>query len=1359
MDFYKIKETVFPRKKEIIISANFIVGRTKDLMVLGKSFKAVWDEHKGLWSTDEYDVARLVDEDLRKYCMEKYNSCTVYESPTGELYSIYVRFLTDYDTNAWDDFKKYLSKVSDNAHALDTKVAFSNTEIHKDDYISKQLPYPLVEGPYDAYEKIMSTLYDPDERKKIEWVIGAIISGESKHIQKFLVFYGDPGTGKSTVLEIIQKLFEGYYTIFEAKALTSSSNVFATEAFRNNPLVAIQHDGDLSRIEDNSKLNSIVSHEQIIINEKYKSAYPMRVNCFLLMATNKPVKITDAKAGLIRRLIDVRPSGRKIEYSEFVQLTNQVEFELGAIANHCLKVFESMGKSYYSTYRPVDMMYKTDPFFNFVEDSFDIFRQQNGTTLKQAYAMYKQYCTEANIDNMMQMYKFREELKNYFKNYEDQAVVDNVHVRSYYSGFIAKKFVRVMEPAKKTDKAPGIIFDSVSSEFDILAQDYPAQYATVKEAPTCKWAECKTTLSQIDTTKLHYVRVPENHIVIDFDLKDENGNKSFEKNLEAASKFPKTYAELSKSGAGIHLHYIYDGDVQELSRSYDKDIEVKVFNGNSSLRRKLSKCNKEAIATINSGLPLKEVKKGSMVNEQVIKTEKGIRSMIGRNIKKEIHPATKPSVDFIFKILEDAYDRGVVYDVTDLRPAVLAFAAQSSHNSEYCIGVVGKMKFKSAEKDISDRQEPKYASDKIVFYDVEVFPNLFLVNWKFEGPENKVNRMINPTPKEIEELMQYKLIGFNCRRYDNHILYARMLGYSNEQLFDLSQRIVDGKSKNCFFSEAYNVSYTDIYDFSSKKQSLKKFEIELGIHHHELGLPWDQPVPEDQWPLVAEYCDDDVIATEAVWNSKGRQTDFIAREILASLGNGTVNDSTNSLTGKLIFGSDTKPQSQFHYRNLAEPVHELDEETLIFLKETFPEMMGEPHGKAKSLLPYFEGYEFHRGNGTEKAKSSYKDVDDVGEGGRVWSKPGMYGRTKTFDVASQHPHSIMAECLFGPNYTRVFRDLVRARVCIKHKDWDKVRTMLNGKLAPFVERVEKGELSNKDLAGALKIAINSVYGLTAAGFDNKFRDDRNIDNIVAKRGALFMIDLKEIVEQAGGEVIHIKTDSIKVVDPTPEIEELIINTGKRYGYSFEVEHVFEKICLVNDAVYIAKLAEDDPEEPGQWTATGAQFAVPYVFKTLFTHEPITFEDLCETKAVTSGALYLDMNEGLPEVIMYEDELANRQKKGVLYINKTLQGTTDDELISLISKGHSYRFVGKVGLFCPIKEGCGGGVLYRMKDDKYYAASGTTGYRWLESEVVQKLGKDGDIDESYYQELCNKAVAAISKYIPNSYFGDFETFSS
>ena len=274
-------------------------------------------------------------------------------------------------------------------------------------------------------------------------------------------------------------------------------------------------------------------------------------------------------------------------------------------------------------------------------------------------------------------------------------------------------------------------------------------------------------------------------------------------------------------------------------------------------------------------------------------------------MNKEYHASTKCSIDFIFKNLDDAYKSGMKYNVEDLKNDVFAFAAQSTNQSDYCIKLVNKMKFHSDEP-----SEPvDYDNAPLVFYDVEVFPNLFLVNYKFEGEDHPVVRMINPGYQEIEELTKFKLVGFNCRRYDNHILYARLMGYTNEQLFNLSSKIVNakkGESKNCFFGEAYNLSYTDVYDFAAKKQSLKKWEIELGIHHKELGLPWDQPVPEELWSKVAEYCDNDVIATEAVFHHlKG---DWTARQILADLAGMTVNDTTNSLTTRIIFGKEKQPK-------------------------------------------------------------------------------------------------------------------------------------------------------------------------------------------------------------------------------------------------------------------------------------------------------------------------------------------------------------------------------------------------------------------------------------------------------------------
>lgn len=1418
MDFFTISVQSI-KKGYTEISPVFNIGLSDDLMIRGGAFYAIWDEQTGLWSENEFDVARIVDDAL----WEEYDKIK-----ERSLDNIYVRTMKDFSSHSWENYKRYLSKCPDNYHNLNGKLIFANTITTKEDYASKRLPYSLSDGDYACWNELISRLYDPPERRKIEWTIGAIISGDSKDIQKFLVFYGNAGTGKSTVLNIIQEIFQGYYCIFNAKELASTSSQFSMESFKTNPLVAIQHDGDLSKIEDNSKLNSIVSHETLQINEKHKSLYDMRMNPFLLMGTNKPVKITDAKSGLIRRLIDVNPSGRLISADRYAEIMSQIHFEIGAIAKHCLDVYKKYGKHFYDSYRSTEMQYKTDVFFNFMDENYFIFSTQEGISLKQAYAMYKDYCTETSLSYVMPMYSFREELKNYFADFKLRTKIDGVEYRSYYSGFLTDKFQmyemidefgnfkkqsehdddsNTMESMEEIDI---LKLESVISLFDSECSDCPAQYATFDGKPLKKWDNVKTTLADIDTTKTHYVRIPENHIVIDFDIRDETGEKSAELNLKAASEFPPTYAEFSKSGAGVHLHYIYDGDSSTLSRLYSDGIEIKVFSGNSSLRRRLSLCNDIPIAHISGGLPLKEKK---VINTAQIKNEKSLRDLIKRNLRKEIHPATKPSIDFIYKILDDAYNSGLSYDVSDMEAAVLAFAVNSTNQSRYCIKTVGQMRFKSKDNeeqsrsmaDLMNKPSAKRHRDEanrldnspLVFFDIEVFPNLLLVNYKADGENNPMHRLVNPTPKEIEPLFDMKLVGYNNRRYDNHIIYGRWLGKTNKELYQMSKAIISGtkeEQRNAMYAEAYNISYTDIYDFASagNKMSLKKAEIEMGIHHQELGMDWDKPVPEDEWIKVSEYCDNDVIATEARYHYL--QADWIARKILSDLAGMTVNDTTNTLTTRFIFKGNRNPQNEFNYRDLSKPVglNDISPATLEFLKEAKPDMMANPFTspldpETASILPYFPGYKFEWVKKTVAGKtvttplSTYRG-EEIGEGGYVYSEPGIYRNVALLDITSMHPNSSIDECIFGPRYTKVLRELIQARVEIKHENWDVVRTLLDGALNKYVDMVIDGLITSKDLANALKTAINSIYGLTSAKFPNAFKDKRNVDNLVAKRGALFMVDLKHAVQEQGYTVAHIKTDSIKIPNATPSIIKFVMDFGKKYGYEFEHEATYDKMCLVNKAVYIARYADHKDHKfrlsTGEvvetpYTATGSQFQLPYVFKFLFAKKPIVFEDMCETKTVKS-ALYLDMNEGYP-LHAYTEEEYNQAIEGVVnnalekkkyiiekddnpdakreeIINDTLKKYKGPKVGDLVET-HNYVFIGRAGQFCPIQKDSGGGILVREQDGKYVSAPDADGYRWLESEMVRNLKMEDVIDSSFYRNKVDEAVAAIEEY------GSFDDFVS
>lgn len=1374
-DFCEIEpvEVTKGKRTMIVLEPEFLVNtNTADLMRRGGDFYAVWDEDTGLWSTSEQTVIDNIDREVRK-AAKNYD---------GQL-PIVTKLMVKSSSGVITRWHKFIQKdMRDRFETLDQKLIFSNTPTRKEDYASKKLSYPLQEGEISAYDEIMSTLYDPDERQKIEWVIGAIVSGDSKRIQKFMVLYGPAGTGKSTVINIIDMLFKGYTSTFNSKELASANSPFALESFKNSPLVSIQHEGNLSRIEDNTKLNSLVAHEPMEVNSKYERLYVTRFNTFLIMATNNPVKITDAKSGIIRRLIDVKPSGRKLPFKKYKTLMKQVEFELGGIAWHCLKVYEELGENYYDSYIPTDMMVQTNDFYDFIDYVYEDFKRDDKVTLSEAWSRYKDYCEFAKI-TPMKYRVMRSELLNYFSEFKEVAKVDGVRVRNLYSGFLGDKFKNAQQQnAAKEEREEDyswLDFKEQHSLLDDFLADAPAQYAKEDGMPENSWKYVKTKLSDIDTSKVHYVNIPSEWslVVPDFDIRDAEGNKDLDANIKAASMWPKTYAEVSKSGGGIHLHYIYDGDASKLRWWFAEGIEVKVFPGDAALRRKLSLCNDIPIAHLNSGLPLKgEAKK--LVDWDGVKNAEMLRYMVMRNLNKGYHKDTSSSINYIYKLLEDAYNSGMQYNLTDLQDKVRDFALASTNQKVRCVNLVGRMHFESEPVAIPEVVvDPPEGEDErpLIILDVEVYPNFNCIVWKKHHVDGEVKI---PFPKawDVEQILKlYRMIGFNCREYDNHILHLMLMGKNTLGVYDGSQRIIAGV-KGAKYGVAYNYSYTDVFDFCTEKMSLKKWEIKLGEFHQEMDIPWDQDVPEEDFERVMEYCANDVRATEAVFDA--RQGDFKARKIQVALvgllhGNEikvTVNDTTNTLSKRIIFGTNTSPQSEFNWRDMSKPVGSdryeeylekfgADYDFRVFNAEGLPEYRaykpGEVLPEGWSILPFFPGYSCVQDPKTGKYVSTYLG-ENIGEGGRVYSVPGYYSWVWDGDISSQHPHSIIAEVLFGPKYTKIFAEIVEARVAIKHKDFETAGKLLGGAFKPYLN-----ENDAKDLAQALKIVINSIYGLTKAGFKNEFRDPRNFDNIVAKRGALFMTLLKREVEKLGYFVAHIKTDSIKIPGADDFIKDFVIKFGREYGYEFETEGVFSKFCLVNDAAYIAY----DIDEKN-WITKADQFKEeknPYMFKTLFSHGQVEFKDLCETKSVTKGALYLDLNEDLPDVTEEEailnklDKLLSKPEKYLEQLKKLsakFSADPDDfieDLREKVGKGHNLKFVGRIGQFTPVVDGVGGGNLYRVDGDTRGFATGSSGYKWLESWYVKKYGLEDKVDMRYYQDQASDVIETISKYVNFDWF--------
>ena len=1313
-DFLKVTKTF--RNSRYYYKPTFITKTSiKDLLVRGQAFYAVFDHSTGFWTKEKARLIEMIDEQVREYAENDVGNSILSDEAHGPV----IVQMADSANHIVEQFDRFCKTLGDNQeHMLDMKMLFSNSEVSRKDYATKTLDYPLQYCPTPYYDALCETLYLPDEREKWEWAVGCMIAGESSKIQKMFAFYGEPGTGKSTIIsgilakQVMGGRKAGYAVKFEAVNLVGG-NEFGTDFLENDSILAYDDDAELDKINARSTLNKIVSHETVRVNCKFKSPFMTNPNCIVFVGTNDPIQLSP-NSGMRRRLIDIRPTGNLVSADMYDECMEHIPFEKSGIAWRCLQVYKKLGRHYYDHYIAEDMLARTSPFHNFVVEN--VMELKDGISLAKAYDMYVSYAEICKYKNVIVRYKFRDTLKLYYDKYSD----------GKFEGFRWEKIGEKRPETVKIDICGWLQFDKTISLFDKKFAGQPAQYANEEGLPSYKWSNVNTTLSDISTNKLHYVKMPEEIICLDFDIRGEDGEKSFEKNLEAASKFPPTYAELSKSGCGIHLHYIYTGgDPKELSRIYEDNVEVKVFTGNSALRRCLTKCNDIPIAELSSGLPMKVKGGKNMVDWDGFKNEKILRAMIIKNLKKEYHPATKPSIDYIDKLLSDAYDSGVSYDVRDLQNDILAFAMGSTNKADYCVELVSRMHFCSKDILENERELENNTVDEnapIVFFDVEIAPNYkqyveycnnngidinpeipkdskahFLICWKYRGDGKKIQKMLDPKPEEVEALFKYRLIGFNNRDYDNHMVWAASQGYTPSELYSLNSKIIVEKDRKAKFGQAYNISYTDIYDFAAgdNKMGLKKYEIKLHLDHVEWDRPWYEPIPDDRLVDWVNYCSNDVLSTEVVFDYL--KDDYEAREILAKLAGGTVNDTTNSLTTKLLTHDISDPQSQYIYTDLS---------------TIFPGYEYHPEGIDK------ERYSTEPGTKISTRKSIYMGEDPSEGGFANCPQPGVYFKVGLFDIVSMHPHSAIRLKIFGEEITKRFENLVEGRVAVKHirEVGDDAYKEAIRRLGPIVEEIFDGvkpenvKAKAKAVANALKTAINSVYGLTSAKFDNKLRDPKNVDNIVAKYGALFMITLKHKVQEMGYTVVHIKTDSIKIANVDDNIKKFIMDFGKKYGFTFEHEATYSKMCIVDDAQYVAYEVEADGEKLKEpfWTVTGAKFAPPYLFKNLFTHEEVVFDDYPEIKSVSDAAIY-------------------------------------------ISTDGTDKFIGRIGSFVAVKEGYGG-ELVRVKGDKRAAVTGTKGYLWNESEIIRKHPDRLDLD--YYRNECDKAIEAINQYYP---FDDFVNY--
>jgi energy-coupling factor transporter ATP-binding protein EcfA2 len=1365
LDFLKV---YISRGRSTVITADFQVCPSKHLLTRAKEFYAIWDEENSIWSTDEARAVAIID----KYIYERAEKLM---ADAGERYPVMT--MRSFKAGLYKDWLAYTSQIPSRSDImLDSTVTFADETTTIEDYKSKRLPYNLSYSTPKAYDEIISTLYAPDQRQILEWALGAVLSGQMCYVQKFVVLYGPPGSGKGTFLTIVGEILKGYIATFKAEELAKSGG-FASAPFRDNPLAAIDYDGDLSGVEDNTKINAIVAHEPTRLNEKHSREITASLNTLLLVGVNNPIHITDIYSGLTRRLLVVYPSGDKVPKARYNKLMRAMLFELGAIANHCISVYNSLGPAAYDDYKPVDMMHKTDIIINFLSERFDLISSQSLITVKTLYAAYVAYCEESNIKRIMPQYKFREAIRPFFDLYYPRLYRDGVQYYSVFEG-LKKEMIGIIVQDSYTDPVPEKTTDGMDipgwlrlhAGEDLLKErlkDCPTQYANSHGVPSTAWALCGTTLADIDTDKLHYVNIQNpQHIVIDLDLRDEAGEKNLLLNLSRAKLFPETYCEVSKSGKGVHLHYIYDGDTAMLCSEVSPGIEIKRFSGGSSLRRLHTLSNNLELTTISANLPTKGAKP---MEKQALKDEKHLRACIEKALRREIWPNTTPSVQYIKRVLEDARDQGMVYDVSDLKIRVISFAMKSTNNSKTLVAIVLGLPFTSGEPDNEGPIEGSLCVDgisdrdvQLTFYDVEVFPNLFMFGYLKCPPLSKLFSMTreeiyaledqivfrwNPSPEDVRQFIfadeygnePFLFGGHNVRAYDNHIMMAASMGETPEGLFQRSRVLCDNKAsdvekKAAQHRQAWNLSWFDTLELCKslgfqkgrmERRGLKHRQIKYGIRHIENPHPWDEPLAEEYWDELRIYNANDIISNviDFVENLRGSWFSkcFTSYDMNKRLGNPPSISpwlTDRQVYESCLFGREQNPSRFF---------------PKVDLRKWFPEYELKPNGEAI----------YHS-----------KILGDVklGKGGLVIAEQGLHMNVLEADLFSAHPHGIKEMNVFGP-YTPIANGYLEANGAMKRKDFRRAFEALGMTMEdlsnvcefafgrpPTDEELPSllGEpcdtpypyINPKGVRQCIKEFCNQGYGIFAATFSTRARNPHDNGNPVANFSACTVVRGVEAAIEAGGSVKHVKTDSLKMPAVTRQVLDAVFASAEKVGQKFEVEDIYQKFLLLNKSEYAA-FAQSDK----QWHFRGKKFLRPYIRKCLFTGEPMVFDDYCETIS-SQGTLYL-VNPDNP---------------------------SDSE------------HIGKVGRFIPMPNAASGGrtlvtervlangnkVLEEADDVSnndecpdgepafaYSAPSGTKGWLWVEKEAyILAYGEDlTHIDHSYYEHMQKAVIDEINAITP------------
>ena len=494
----------------------------------------------------------------------------------------------------------------------------------------------------------------------------------------------------------------------------------------------------------------------------------------------------------------------------------------------------------------------------------------------------------------------------------------------------------------------------------------------------------------------------------------------------------------------------------------------------------------------------------------------------------------------------------------------------------------------------------KFEKRPIVFVDIEINPNAFLIGFMNEKGEpkqfgiyaNETIPSLSATDiKAIRKIMMTKtLVGFNSLRYDMPMIYNALEGANITSLYGMSQDIISNNKPDWLTIRDYALDvprYVDHIDLQDVAEgvfvSLKLYGTRLGSQKlQDLPYAFDKDLSPTQFEEIIKYNVNDLIVTQNLYDKIKPRIGL--RYNMSDEYNVDLRSKSDAQIAETVLVTSlqrlgikaTKPTVPKEVSYVAPDVINFKNKQLQDLVERIedePFLINPKNGQP--VMPTW----------LKKEKIIIGDTTyNVGLGGlhsqekKLVVIPKADEVLKNADVASYYPSMIMCFGFYPKHLTNKFLDV-----------YGKIKKV----------RLEAKASGDKVVNAGLKIVLNGSFGKLGSMYSKLYSPDLMLQ--VTITGQLMLLMLIDDLERAGMSVKSSNTDGVEYIcKASQELEAESIIFDWELATGMDMEHGTYRALYARDVNNYVAVYSDHVKAKGVYTepTLSKNSEYPIVFKAI-----------------------------------------------------------------------------------------------------------------------------------------------------------------